>query len=120
MILHTKSTSKLYEIFRLVAYFKCRIYNLSKLFFYKSYISMKICSTFQPTFIQNNQNKNNSVPNKNIVQFIPDNVSFGAMKKSEFKGIDRVCVEKFKAPIEKFNKNETTNTTATTFAENTD
>ncbi len=67
---------------------------------------MKICSTFQPTFLQNNQNKNNSVPNKNIVQFIPDNVSFGAMKKSDFKGIDRICVERFKAPIEKFNTNE--------------
>lgn len=64
MILHTKSTSKLYGIFRLVAYFKCRIYNNGKLFFYKSYISMKICSTFQSTFIQNNQNKNNSVPKK--------------------------------------------------------
>ena len=67
---------------------------------------MKICSTFQSTFIQNNQNKNNSVPNKNITQFIPDTVSFGAMKKCDFKGIDRICVEKFKAPIEKFNKNE--------------
>ena len=67
---------------------------------------MKICSTFQTTFIQNNQNKNNSVPNKNIAQFIPDTVSFGAMKKCDFKGIDRICVEKFKAPIEKFNKNE--------------
>ena len=33
-------------------------------------------------------------------------VTFGAMKKSQFSGIDLVCIEKFKAPIEKFNKNE--------------
>ena len=30
-------------------------------------------------------------------------VSFEAMKKSQFEGIDRFVVEKFKAPIEKFN-----------------
>ena len=68
---------------------------------------MKICSTFQPIFIQNNQNKNNSIFNSiKLSQLASDTVSFGAMKKNEFKGIDRVCVEKFKAPIEKFNKNE--------------
>lgn len=33
-------------------------------------------------------------------------ISFGAMKKSQFSGIDLYCIEKFKAPIEKFNKNE--------------
>ena len=33
-------------------------------------------------------------------------IAFGAMKKSQFSGIDLVCIEKFKAPIEKFNKNE--------------
>ncbi len=34
-----------------------------------------------------------------------DTVSFGAMKKKEFAGIDLAVVEKFKAPIEKFNTN---------------
>lgn len=32
-------------------------------------------------------------------------LSFGAMKKREFSGLDLLCVEKFKAPIEKFNSN---------------
>lgn len=31
--------------------------------------------------------------------------NFGAMKKSQFKGIDLFCVNAFKAPIEKFNSN---------------
>ena len=31
--------------------------------------------------------------------------TFGAMKKSQFKGLDLVCVNTFKAPIEKFNSN---------------
>lgn len=35
-----------------------------------------------------------------------DTVSFGAMKKKEFEGIDFAVVEKFKAPIEKFNSND--------------
>ncbi len=35
-----------------------------------------------------------------------NNLSFEAMKKNQFKGADRLCVEKFKAPIEKFNSNE--------------
>ena len=34
-----------------------------------------------------------------------DTVSFGAMKKKEFEGIDLAVVQKFKAPIEKFNSN---------------
>ena len=34
-----------------------------------------------------------------------DTVSFGSMKKREFDGIDLAVVEKFKAPIEKFNTN---------------
>ncbi len=37
---------------------------------------------------------------------LSDSVSFGAMKKNEFNSFDLACVEKFKAPIEKFNKNE--------------
>lgn len=35
-----------------------------------------------------------------------DTVSFGACKKNEFEGIDYVVVERYKAPIEKFNSNE--------------
>ena len=35
-----------------------------------------------------------------------DTVSFGAMKKSQFSGIDLLVVNKFKAPIEKFKTNE--------------
>ena len=31
--------------------------------------------------------------------------TFGAMKKSQFKGLDLICVNTFKAPIEKFNSN---------------
>lgn len=42
----------------------------------------------------------------NLSPLKQDTVSFGAMKKQEFSGIDRVCVDKFKAPIEKFNTNE--------------
>lgn len=34
-----------------------------------------------------------------------DAVTFGSMKKKEFDGIDFAVVEKFKAPIEKFNSN---------------
>ena len=34
-----------------------------------------------------------------------DTVSFGALKKSKFSGIDLLVVNKFKAPIEKFNSN---------------
>lgn len=35
-----------------------------------------------------------------------DTVSFGALKKSQFNGLDYAVVEKFKAPIEKFNTND--------------
>lgn len=35
-----------------------------------------------------------------------DTVSFGAMKKKQFEGVDFAVVEKFKAPIEKFNSND--------------
>ena len=35
-----------------------------------------------------------------------DTVSFGALKKTQFDGIDYAVVEKYKAPIEKFNSNE--------------
>ena len=47
----------------------------------------------------------NSYSNRNNTVIKPciNNVNFGAMKKSEFEGIDYAVVEKFKAPIEKFN-----------------
>lgn len=35
-----------------------------------------------------------------------DTVSFAALKKSQFNGLDYAVVEKFKAPIEKFNTND--------------
>ena len=35
-----------------------------------------------------------------------DSVSFGAMKKSQFSGLDLYAIEKYKAPIEKFKNNE--------------
>ena len=52
----------------------------------------------------NNSNNNNYYRNLYSLKF--DTVSFGAMKKSEFKGIDLLVVNKFQAPIEKFNSNE--------------
>ena len=45
--------------------------------------------------------KCSNYPNLAPLKF--DTVSFGAMKKAQFKGIDHFVVEKFKAPIEKFN-----------------
>jgi len=42
-------------------------------------------------------------------QFAPlkfDTISFGAMKKNQFEGLDLACVQHFKAPIEKFNIND--------------
>jgi len=36
----------------------------------------------------------------------PNNVYFTAMKKNQFYGIDRACVDKFSPPIEKFNTND--------------
>ncbi len=41
-----------------------------------------------------------------LLNYTNNNVSFDAMKKNQFKGADRLCIEKFKAPIEKFNSNE--------------
>lgn len=41
----------------------------------------------------------------NLKPLKQDTVSFGAMKKSKFSDIDLVVVNKFKAPIEKFNSN---------------
>lgn len=46
------------------------------------------------------------VTKSHLASLSHDIVSFGAMKKNEFEGIDLAVVEKFKAPIEKFNTNE--------------
>lgn len=40
------------------------------------------------------------------LNYTNSNLSFEAMKKNQFKGADRLCIDKFKAPIEKFNSNE--------------
>lgn len=42
----------------------------------------------------------------NLAPLKHDTVSFQGMKKSQFSGIDHAIVEKYKAPIEKFNTNE--------------
>lgn len=52
------------------------------------------------------QRNNQYATNYNHSQLKCDTVSFGSMKKKEFQGIDRACVDRFKAPIEKFNTNQ--------------
>ena len=62
--------------------------------------------TFNPYLKLNNTRKRDfrtSYPN--LVPLQHDTVTFGAMKKSKFSGIDRAVVENFKAPIEKFYTN---------------
>lgn len=64
--------------------------------------------------LQNCFNFNNYQFNKRInyssqpklKQLSCDTISFGALKKHQFEGIDYAVVEKYKAPIEKFNSNE--------------
>ena len=56
--------------------------------------------------ITQNSRLNQSITNPSRSLLAYDTVSFGAMKKKEFDGIDLAVVEKFKAPIEKFNNNE--------------
>ena len=62
---------------------------------------------FTPVNYQyNNKNiQRQQVRISNLAPLSHDTVSFGAMKKHEFEGIDLAVVEKFKAPIEKFNSN---------------
>ena len=50
--------------------------------------------------------QNQRVNKSHLAPLAHDTVSFGAMKKKEFEGIDFAVVEKFKAPIEKFCSNE--------------
>lgn len=54
---------------------------------------------------KNEINKNQSLP---IFSYYPlaSDINFCALKKMQFSGMDLACVEKFKAPIEKFNVNE--------------
>jgi len=47
-----------------------------------------------------------SVPKISTQGLMRDTVSFGAMKKNEFSGVDLLVVEKFNAPIEKFKSND--------------
>ena len=68
---------------------------------------MKIFSqmqVYQPILYQQpNINKKSRYTFQNLSY---DTVTFGAMKKSDFVGIDRACIDKFKAPIEKFKTND--------------
>ena len=57
-------------------------------------------------FLTQDYTQNQRVTKSHLAPLAHDTVSFGAMKKNEFKGIDLAVVEKFKAPIEKFNSNE--------------
>lgn len=66
---------------------------------------MKI--TFPSPYLKNNNIRkcdfHSGYPNFAPLKY--DTVTFGAIKKKEFEGIDIAVVEKFKAPIEKFNTN---------------
>ena len=57
-------------------------------------------------FSGNNYNNKKPTQHLNIRPLAFDTVSFSSMKKSQFSGIDLMVVNKFKAPIEKFNSNE--------------
>ena len=65
---------------------------------------------FSPVNLCNKINQNNlKKQNGKYPKLAPlayDTISFGAMKKSMFDGIDLAVVQKFSAPIEKFNSNE--------------
>ena len=50
--------------------------------------------------------KKQNVTSLNLRSLNYDTISFGAMRKKEFNGIDLAVIQKFKAPIEKFNSNE--------------
>ena len=56
-------------------------------------------------FKNNNYNKTSCAKYPNLKPLSYDCVSFTAMKKSQFKGIDLAVINKFQAPIEKFNSN---------------
>ncbi|MBQ7450877.1 hypothetical protein IJS77_05605, partial [bacterium] len=56
--------------------------------------------------VNQNYNKNGVKKHNCLSPLRCDTVSFGALKKTQFQGIDLLVVNKFKAPIEKFNTNE--------------
>ncbi|MBS5803336.1 MAG: hypothetical protein KIC80_10080 [Brachyspira sp.] len=60
---------------------------------------------FTPKIQYRNNYPGNFVKYPNLAPLQYDTVTFGAMKKKEFVGVDLAVVEKFKAPIEKFNNN---------------
>lgn len=66
-------------------------------------ISLQNCFNFNN--YQLNKRINYSTQPK-LKQLSCDTISFGALKKHQFEGIDYAVVEKYKAPIEKFNSNE--------------
>ncbi|MBQ7450293.1 hypothetical protein IJS77_02655 [bacterium] len=55
--------------------------------------------------INKNLKENKQKKYNNLSPLRCDTVSFGALKKAQFSGIDLLVVNKFKAPIEKFNSN---------------
>ena len=56
--------------------------------------------------ISNNYRYNVGTNSYHLSPLKCDTVSFGALKKSKFSGIDLVVVNKFYAPIQKFNSND--------------
>lgn len=67
-------------------------------------MKINFISCNQPIF--HNTKKQHFQNSKLLNVSIQDTVSFGMMKKSAFKGIDLGVVNRYKAPIEKFNSNE--------------
>ena len=65
---------------------------------------MKILfNNYSPRLTNYNLNQNKYA---NIRPLMADTVSFSALKKSKFEGFDLYAVNRFKAPIEKFNSND--------------
>lgn len=73
---------------------------------YGHFVTMYI--SLLTTKIQTENHINKKVPRAypNLSPLTCDAVSFGAMKKVQFDGVDFAVIEKFKAPIEKFNTNQ--------------
>ena len=71
---------------------------------------MRISAIYPSCYSKNViQKQNYSVTKMNNYGLMQDTVSFGAMKKSAFSGVDFLVVEKFKAPIETFTPNTENN-----------
>jgi len=81
--------------------------NKTNLGIYLFYLGMQI--SFFSVNIQNNSPSNKKkipVMTSPLAPLARDTVSFTSMKKAQFGGINLAVVEKFKAPIEKFNSND--------------